>query len=172
MLFADAVGFSKLADDKIPAFVEHFLGAVARVLGKQDEPPLTRNTWGDGLYICFATPRAAGLFALELSEVIRQTDWTVFGLPATLSLRIALHGGPTHEVIDPVVQQRAFNGAHVSRAARIEPVTPPGSVYCSQSFAALCECEGIEDFSCHYVGRMPLAKKFGDYPMFSIRRRR
>jgi class 3 adenylate cyclase len=172
MLFADAVGFSKLADDKIPAFVEHFLGTVARVLGKQDEPPLTRNTWGDGLYICFATPRAAGLFALELSEVVRQTDWTAFGLPATLSLRIALHCGPTHEVIDPVVQQRGFTGAHVSRAARIEPVTPPGSVYSSQPFAALCECEGIEDFSCEYVGRMPLAKKFGDFPTFSIRRRR
>jgi class 3 adenylate cyclase/tetratricopeptide (TPR) repeat protein len=172
MLFADAVGFSKLSDDSIPAFVQHFLGTVARVLSRQDEPPLSRNTWGDGLYICFATPRAAGLFALELCEVVRKTDWTALGLPATLSLRIALHCGPAHEVFDPVTQQCSFSGAHVSRAARIEPITPPGSVYSSQAFAALCECEGVEDFFCEYVGRMPLAKKFGEYPTFSVRRLR
>ena len=172
MLFADAVGFSKLLDEDVPAFVQYFLGTVAQVLSRQGEPPLTRNTWGDGIYICFATPRTAGLFALELSEVVRKTDWTAFGLPATLSLRIALHCGPAHEVIDPVVQQRSFTGAHVSRAARIEPVTPPGNVYSSQAFAVLCECERVADFACEYVGRMPLAKKFGDYPTFSVRRLR
>jgi class 3 adenylate cyclase/tetratricopeptide (TPR) repeat protein len=171
MLFADAVGFSKLPDESIPAFVEHFLGAVARVLDNQRESALTRNTWGDGLYFSFASPRAAGLFALELCEVVRSTDWAGFGLPATLSLRVALHCGPAHEVIDPVIKQRNFTGAHVSRAARIEPVTPPGSVYASQSFAALCECEGIGEFACEYVGRMPLAKKYGEYPTFSVRRR-
>ena len=32
MLFADAVGFSKLADEQIPPFVEHFMGTVARVM--------------------------------------------------------------------------------------------------------------------------------------------
>ena len=171
MLFADAVGFSKLSDDQVPPFVEHFLGTVARVIDAQDEQPLTRNTWGDGLYLCFATPVGAGRFALALSDAIRGTDWTRFGLPATLSLRIALHCGPAHEVIDPVLRHVAFNGAHVSRAARIEPVTPPGSVYCSQPFAALCECEKVRAFACDYVGRMPLAKKFGEYAMFAVRRR-
>ena len=172
MLFADAVGFSKLPDESIPAFVEHFLGAVAKVLDRQREPALTRNTWGDGLYFSFGTPCAAGLFALDLCDTIRCIDWAVHGLPATLSLRVALHCGPAHEVTDPVIRQRNFTGAHVSRAARIEPITPPGSVYSSQSFAALCECEGVIDFACEYVGRMPLAKKYGEYPTYSIRRRR
>lgn len=172
MLFGDAVGFSKLPDESIPAFVKHFLGTVARVLDQQSEPALTRNTWGDGLYFSFATPRAAGLFALELCEAIRRTDWAAHGLPPTLSLRVALHCGPAHEVIDPVIRQRNFTGAHVSRAARIEPVTPPGSVYSSQSFAALCECEGVREFACEYVGRMPLAKKYGEYPTFCVRRRK
>ena len=172
MLFADAVGFSKLPDESIPGFVEHFLGAIARVLERQREAALTRNTWGDGLYFSFATPRAAGIFALDLCEAIRGVDWTAHGLPATLSLRVALHCGPAHEVTDPIIRQRNFTGAHVSRAARIEPITPPGSVYSSQSFAALCECERVNDFACEYVGRMPLAKKYGEHPMYSIRRRR
>lgn len=169
MLFADAVGFSKLSDGSIPAFVQHFLGTVAKVMHRQDEQPLARNTWGDGLYFCFATPRAAGLFALELCETVRATDWTAFGLPAGLTLRIALHCGPAHEVIDPVIEQRNFTGAHVSRAARLEPVTPPGHVYSSQSFAALCASEAVKEFSCEYVGRMPMAKKYGEYPTFSVR---
>jgi class 3 adenylate cyclase len=171
MLFADAVGFSELSDGRVLAFVDYFLGAVARVLREQEEPPLTRNTWGDGLFLCFATPRAAGRFALDLSDAVRTLNWSEFGLPASLSLRIALHCGPAHEVFDPVVEQKGFAGEHVSRAARIEPVTPPGSVYCSQSFAALCECEQISDFTCDYVGRMPLAKKFGEHPMFAVTRR-
>jgi len=171
LLFADAVGFSKLSDQSIPGFVKHFLGAVATVLDRQPEPALTRNTWGDGLYFTFATPRAAGLYALELCDAVRSTDWTAFGLPANLSLRVALHCGPAHEVTDPVTGQRNFTGTHVSRAARIEPVTPAGCVYASQSFAALCECEGVDDFVCEYVGRMPLAKSFGHWPTYSMRRR-
>lgn len=169
MLFADAAGFSKLADNQIPAFVEHFLGTFARVIAAQKDPPLARNTWGDGLYVCFATPRRAGQFALALSDAVRTTDWAAYGLPAGLSLRIALHSGPAYEFMDPVLQQRGFTGAHVSRAARIEPVTPPGSVYCSQPFAAMCECEQVRDFACEYVGNMPLAKNFGEYPMFAVR---
>jgi class 3 adenylate cyclase len=171
MLFADAVGFSKLPDACVPAFVEQFLGTVAAVLDRQPQAALTRNTWGDGLYFSFSSPLHAGAFALELCEVIRGTDWTKHGLPGSLSLRVALHCGPAHEVTDPVIKQRNFTGAHVSRAARIEPVTPPGHVYASQSFAALCECEGITQFACEYVGRMPLAKKYGEYPTYSVRRR-
>lgn len=172
LLFGDAVGFSKLPDECIPAFVEHFLGCVARVLDEQEEKALTRNTWGDGLYFSFGSPRAAGLFALDLCDAIKQIQWGLFGLPEGLSLRIALHCGPAYEVTDPVIRQRNFTGAHVSRAARIEPITPPGSVYASQSFAALCECEGITEFACEYVGRMPLAKKYGEYPTYSVRRRK
>lgn len=170
MLFADAVGFSKLSDEQVPRFVESFLGLVAIVLDRQPEPALTRNTWGDGLYFTFATPRATGLFSLELCETIAKTDWAARGLPVDLSLRVALHCGPAHEVIDPVLKQRNYTGTHVSRAARIEPVTPPGRVYASQSFAALSACERITEFACDYVGRMPLAKKFGEWPTFNVRR--
>jgi class 3 adenylate cyclase/tetratricopeptide (TPR) repeat protein len=172
MLFADAVGFSKLPDESIPDFVSHFLGKIANVLDRQADSALTRNTWGDGLYFSFATPRGAGLFALDLCDAIRSTDWAAWGLPADLSLRVALHCGPAHEVFDPIIRQLNYSGAHVSRAARLEPVTPPGSVYASQPFAALCECEGIKEFICEYVGRMPLAKKYGEHPTFNVRRRR
>ena len=36
-------------------------------------------------------------------------------------------------------------GSHVSRTARIEPVTPPGEVYVTEAFAAALELQGRDD---------------------------
>ena len=64
-----------------------------------------------------------------------------------------------------------YTGMHVSRAARIEPITPPGHVYASRSFAALAAAQGARDFVCEYVGQTPLAKGYGTFPTYHIRRR-
>jgi len=54
----------------------------------------------------------------------------------------------------------------VSRAARIEPITPVGQVYASQQFAALASTQRVKDFNCDYVGRVPLPKKAGIVPIY------
>ena len=61
-------------------------------------------------------------------------------------------------------------GTHVSHAARIEPVTPPGQVFASQAFAALSAAERVRDFACHYVGQTALAKGHGIYPTYHVHR--
>jgi class 3 adenylate cyclase len=63
-----------------------------------------------------------------------------------------------------------YTGSHVSRAARIEPITPPGQVYCSQEFAAVSEAENMQEFRCVYVGQTPLAKGFGTFATFRVSR--
>jgi class 3 adenylate cyclase len=75
-------------------------------------------------------------------------------------------------VEDPVTQALSFMGSHVSRTARIEPVTPPGSVYVTEPFAAALVLAGRDDFVCDYVGHMPAAKDFGRLRMHSLRRRK
>ena len=172
MLFADAVGFSKLADTAIPAFLDVFLGGVARTLSETGIVPLSRNTWGDGLYLCFATARDAGRYALELRDRMNAVDWAGRGLPAGMNVRIGLHCGPAFEIHDPVIEATGYTGAHVSRAARIEPVTPPGEVYASQPFAAMAYYEGAPELRCEYVGNMPMAKGYGQFPTYSVRRAR
>jgi adenylate cyclase len=57
----------------------------------------------------------------------------------------------------------------VSRAARIEPVTPPGQVYCSEPFAALAEAESAKTIVCEYVGTTAMAKKYGSFPTYRVR---
>ncbi len=170
LLFADAVNFSKLTEAQIPIFVRDFLGAVGSLVARFQPAPLLRNTWGDGLYLVFADVQAAGRFALDLSDLLNATDWTRRGLPPDLNLRIALHAGPVYACTDPVTQKLNFIGTHVSRAARLEPITPPGQVYASQAFAALAAAQHVEGFTCDYVGQTPLAKKYGTFPTYHVRR--
>jgi class 3 adenylate cyclase len=171
ILFADVAGFSRLAEEQIPVFVERYLGEIGRVIGGCDEPPILTNTWGDGLYFVFRTVQDAGVFALRLSEALRAADWPSHGLPASLGIRIAAHAGPAYECVDPVTHRLNFLGAHVSFAARIEPITPPGVVYGSAAFAALARSAGVEAFVCGYVGPVPLAKGAGTTPMYVVQRR-
>lgn len=171
LLFADAHGFSKLTEAELPIFVERYLGLVADLLSRLGSPPLITNTWGDGLYAVFRDVLDTGEFALRLCAAVRQTDWAALGLAHGLSLRIGLHAGPAYLCIDPVTQRPNYIGAHVSRAARIEPIAPPGEVYASGAFAALARAERVQAFTCTYVGQTPLAKGYGTFPTYVVRRR-
>ena len=171
LLFADARGFSKLTDADIPLFIEHYLSIVVEKLDEVEEEPILKNTWGDGLYLVFRTVRDAGLFALDLCEAVLETDWKAKGLSADLSVRIGLHAGPAYACVDPVTGRPNVFGAHVSQAARIEPITPPGQVYASGAFAAVARADEVLEFACAYVGRTPLAKGYGAFPTYVVHRR-
>jgi class 3 adenylate cyclase len=70
------------------------------------------------------------------------------------------------------MKQVNYIGAHVSHAARIEPIAPPGEVYASGAFAALSRSEGVGGFRCSYVGQTPLAKGHGTFPTYVVHPRR
>lgn len=182
MLFADIVGYSRLPEAVIPDFVREFMGGVSRVIAESPHAPVSVNTWGDALYFVFDRVESAGRFALELVEMIERTAWEERGVfwedvqdgrvvRRPLRLRTALHAGPVFPHFDPVVRRLSFTGAHVSRAARIEPVTLPGDVFASEEFAALAAAENATGFACHFVGTMPLAKKYpGVFRIYRVRR--
>jgi class 3 adenylate cyclase/tetratricopeptide (TPR) repeat protein len=170
ILFADAVGFSKLTEPEVPRFVQDFLGTIAELSGKFSESIIAKNTWGDGLYFVFSDVDAAGNFALHLAELAAKTNWQEKGLRPELNLRIALHAGPVYEFDDPITGRRSYSGTHVSRAARLEPITPPGQVYASEAFAALAAAQRTRDFTCDYVGQTPMAKGYGTLPVYHVRR--
>jgi len=104
-----------------------------------------------------------------LSNLITTINWQEKGLPADLTLRIALHAGPAYEFDDPITNTRSFSGTHVNRAARLEPVTPLGQVYGSEEFAALAATQARQDFICDYVGQVPMAKGYGTLRTYHVR---
>jgi hypothetical protein len=171
LLFADVKGYSKLSDEQAARFAELVLGAFARVLDRYADAVEHRNTWGDALYVVLDSTLAAAECALELQEAMAALALEEAGLPAGLALRMGAHVGPVFPIHDPVLGVRAFTGSHVSRTARIEPVTPPGTVYVTEPFAASLELEPDNGLACDYVGHMPTAKDYGRLRMYRLQRR-
>lgn len=169
LLFADVKGFSRLKERQLLRFAREFLGKVSTFMHEHHAFPITRHTWGDGLFLTFESVHSAGLFALNLATMVDEVDWSSYGLPEDLSIRIGLHAGPVYECYDPISEKTTFMGVHVNHAARIEPITPPGNVYASEAFAALASAQDLEDFRCEYVGRTPLAKGFGMFSTYHVR---
>ena len=79
--------------------------------------------------------------------------------------------GPVFEIDDPVLKVPNFFGEHVSRTARIEPVTPEGDIYVTEAFAAQLALEKNVAMTGEYVGHMPAAKGYGKFRMYVLRRR-
>jgi hypothetical protein len=170
MLFGDIKGFSRLTDAQIPPFAAHVLGALGRVIDTFASDVALVNTWGDGLFVVFDEPGAAARCALALQQAMAGVDLAACGLPPTLALRIGGHFGPVYRVDDPVLHRSNYLGAHVSRAARIEPITPEGCVYVTETFAAALALSDAASFSCDYVGITEMAKAYGPMRMFLLRR--
>jgi hypothetical protein len=168
MLFADAVGYSRFTEDQIPLYITEFLGGVAALAGGGRQPFEHVETSGDGLYMVFGDAVAAGKYALGLSRLVAATDWAARGLPPGFNIRVALHCGPVHCGRNPLTGAPVYTGPHTSRAARIEPITPPGQVYASSAYAAVAAASGA-DLDLTYVGRMPLAKGYGALGLYHVR---
>jgi hypothetical protein len=169
LLFADVAGFSTLVDEQLRLFADIVLGSLAAVLNRHDANVCHRNTWGDGIYVVLTDVVAGAACALELQDAMAAIDLEGCGLPSHLALRLGGHVGPVFPVRDPIIDTDAFMGSHVSRTARIEPVTPPGAAFVTEEFAAALELAGAP-FACDYVGHMPAAKDFGRLRMHRLRR--
>src|SRR6185436_9422607 len=172
ILFTDFAGFSTLRETALPAFWDGVMRRVADVLESHDGEVACRNSWGDALYaVTVSAPVAAGI-ALELQDALAAFDYATLGLDGAGGMRIGVHYGPAWRTTDHITGRTTFYGTEVSKAARIEPVTPPGAVFVTEPFAAILALEAGSDYACRYVGRIALAKKYGDYPMYRLTRAR
>ncbi len=174
MLFIDVVGFSSLPESVMPRFIDHFLNRVSLVVAESSHAPHTVNTWGDALYAVFDFVEDAGRFALELNEMIEGSaaDWQELGL-GKLRIRTGLHSGPVFLHQDPIVRRLGFSGAHVNRAARIEPVADHGGILASEEFAALAALTPGIGFSVEYARSGKLYKNYpGTHRLYRVIRDR
>jgi tetratricopeptide (TPR) repeat protein len=171
MVFADFAGSSRLHDATAPLFQESFWKIAAAQIESSRMKPLLASTWGDALYVVFDAARDAAEFALAFLDRMGQTDWTAAGLPESSHVRIALHSGPVFRGFDPIMGRDNYFGSSVTKAARIEPVTPPGTAYVSEAFGATLAATGQNDFMLEYVGELALAKGYGESRIYRLERR-
>jgi class 3 adenylate cyclase len=168
VVFADAVGFSKLREQEVPRFVEYYLSCAMRILQATRTVPLVKNTWGDGLYLVFESVQEAGQFAVNFRDSIVSSEWRHFGLSNPPNVRIGVHAGPLYRFYDPVIGQWSYIGSHVTRAARLEPSADVGKVFASLSFVALAAAERVTGFTSRPVGRRMLVKNAGELELFEL----
>jgi adenylate cyclase len=167
MIFADFAGFSRLDEDDVPQFLESVMGRIAAVLDRHGEAVLSRNSWGDAIYVVLASPEEAAEIALEIQSELDTASLHEAGLPAEGGMRMSLHHGPIFEHFDAVQGARTFYGTEVTLAARIEPRVPVGAIYTTQPFAAMFDHDRT-DFHFEFVGKMDLAKNYGVRTLYRL----
>ncbi len=172
LLFAEVINFQKIGERQMPDFIREFKGAIAKVIAAMPAKPSVSECWGRSHYFVYDHLPDAANFALELRDRIEKTDWAQLGLPDDLGIRVVLHAGPVYAFEDPVLGRKTCIGSHLSRAARIEPITPKGQVYASQEFAALCGGEDLSAVSFEFLGHLRTAKLFEDAPLYRLDRRK
>lgn len=171
ILCGDIEGFSRLTDDQVPLFERQVLGAVAEAVAPYAASLRYRNSWGDAIYLAFDDLVVAAEAALAIQDCLTASCGFASGLPTGLRLRLAGHFGPTYDGYDPVRREPSVIGAHVTRAARIEPVTPGGAVYVTEPFAAALALTPITGIALSYVGRKTLPKGYGELRLYRLDRR-
>lgn len=171
ILFADFAGFSKLGEAELPIFASEVMGGIGRILDDFGDAVLFRNTWGDAVYAIIDDPATAARIALAMQE---RLDVLPPGLGLDgqkAGMRTGIHFGPIYRGQDRVVGNELWYGTEVTRTARIEPVTLVGQVYCTQPLAAMLALGNARDFNCDYVGKVRLAKDYGELALYRLSRR-
>ena len=172
LLSVEIVHFKKIAERQIPVFIREFKVPVAQLIAEMPVPPMSTESWLKTHAFTFDRPQDAALFALELRDRFGRIPWAELGLPADLGIRLVLHAGPVFTFADPVLGRSTCLGSHISRAARIEPITPPGQVFASQEFAALCSADDLAAVSFEFLGRIHTGRLFDEAPLYRLDRRR
>ncbi len=168
ILFTDFPGFSKLSESALPAFWKGVMGNMAKVLENYPGQIMAQNSWGDALLAVTPDAPCAASLALELQSSLRDFDYALLGMTESSGMRIGVHYGPAYETMDPITGKITLYGTEVSRAARIEPVTPPGAVFVTEPFAAILALEAPDEYRCRYAGKIEFAKGYENYPIYQL----
>jgi class 3 adenylate cyclase len=164
VLFLDVSGWTKLQPDQIHSYVENAMPRIAELLA----PAQIVNTWGDGIVATFDSATTAATTALEIRDLFRRST-SVDGIAPDLRARISLHLGDVLEMHNPITARRDIFGPAVHLAARLEPTTDPGKVFCTSRFAdALGDVKTLAP-KAEFVAKVKLPKDFGEVDVYSVR---
>jgi len=168
LLFADFVGFRRLGDDVMQQFWQEMFVAIGELMEPHAARILLGKTWGDGLHIVTTDASTVAAIAVAIQRYIAQRRADAADALAGLEMRIAVHYAPVFCDLDPVSKSSAFLGTQLTFAARIEPVTPPGTIYATEAITAQLALESPNEYLLEYAGRIELAKNFGQHRLYCL----
>ncbi|MBU0622283.1 MAG: DUF4071 domain-containing protein [Gammaproteobacteria bacterium] len=169
ILFSDVRGYSRLCDRDILWYFNELHPILAAVINGFRTEIQHLDTWGDAIFLVAEKASTAAKIAIALNEALAGIDQSGIELKEPLMMRIGLHFGPVYKVYDHLRKCHTYSSHDVTKAARIEPVTPPGEIFGTEPFVAMLELEGEGWANFEYAGTISSAKNFGAFRMFHIR---
>lgn len=131
VLFMDISGWSKLSSVDIKRYVQVALPRLKGCLGEPD----FHNTWGDAIVATYRSSVDAAKAALEVRDFFQRTT-AEGGVADGLTCRVALHQGEILLLQNALTGKMDIFGHAIHLAARLEPATAPGHVFCTAAFAS------------------------------------
>lgn len=171
LVFTDMVGFSVLDDEEILAYWTIVVPALQKCLRPYGDRILLQRTWGDALHLVTVDAPSSALVADALLQTVLDLRRRLSGKLAKLEIRVGVHFAPAWRGEDAVQDSRTYYGSQLSFAARVEPVTPPGTAYVTEACAAELAIAEATSFRVEYAGEVPLAKRYGTFRLYSLHRR-
>lgn len=172
ILYADVEHYGSLTDPELLLFSEIFFPKLRLACLGAGFKDYTLRTQGDSVLMSFKDLVTAVRAACALRQLVMGMDWKAAGLSRNLRIRIALDAGPCCYYHDQATDRIDLCGYYVNRAARIEPITPSGEIYASESFASLWRMKyDFSEFEFVPAGRKVLPKGHGVVVAYQLRPR-
>ncbi len=163
ILFLDVSNWSKLTHERIYRYVTDAMPKIQPLL----DNAVMVNTWGDAIVATFDSARSAAKTALNIRDLFRKGD-PLDGIPEGLNCRIALHHGEVMIIHNPILQKPDIFGESVHLAARLEPKTDVGMVFCTEAFAQ--QLQSLREMApqVHPRGVIDLPKGAGTINVYAV----
>jgi hypothetical protein len=169
-LFADFSGYSRLPEAVYPVFQRAMVDAIASVLDEHRPRIRLQHTWGDAVHVVTDDAETTARIAEAIHGIVERARGAHGGVLARVELRLSAHYAPVFEGHDRIDDRPMVWGSQLAFAARIEPVTPPGMIYVTEAFAARLMLEAPDRYAAEYAGEIELAKRYGKYRLYALRR--
>ncbi len=163
ILFMDVAGWSKLTAHEIHTYATTGLHNLSTTLKDYD----FINTWGDAIVATFDSAKSAAENALRIRDFFANS-YPESGVPSGLTCRVSLHVEEVISCDNALRNDKDIFGEAVHVAARLEPVTMPGNVFCTKPVAdMLSEVHGSAPRAWP-IGPLDLAKDFGTVDVYVV----
>lgn len=167
ILFSDIKGYSSITSDALKNQVVAETDAIVTRHSRSGIHLV--KTMGDGLLIVSPTLLPMAEFALKLRDEFRTTDWEGLGFSNDLSIRIGLHIAEVTVYQDGTGKIVDVIGVGVDTGARIEPVTEPNTVSCSDDFYRMLMQHEVKKIKGLSLGQKQLAKGYAVMELHELR---
>jgi class 3 adenylate cyclase len=165
ILFADIVHSSEIT---VPTQKQTLKELVADIIdqARSQTSFVFDKSWGDGVIICMGSCSELASYALSVRDRFRNTDWHNLGFPHSMQMRFGLD---FQRITVDGANATEVSGAGIDRAARVEPITAPNQVFCTELFFKSLMSERVETIAGDDLGVRDLAKDAGKERLYCLR---